>query len=385
MNQPLLILALLAALSCCQAAPAQQPGASAVAHSTPGYSQLTISDDHGSVMVMNGPDGEVTVVRDGQVLSGDRVRREGDHLRILDESGATLFDIRTLPGGGLVYPYDAKAGGWRVGPSVTTWAMSDKPRKIIGVTVDSVDAALASQLDLEPESAFVIATVSEGLPAEKAGLQPHDVVVKINGETPATVEKLREVIDGKQPGDTIQLELVRRGQHVDVDVGVAEESGPEFYSGFGEAGQAYEDVARSWSNEAYRQQAEVEEMSDHLAELQDELQVAEEALAEARSANGGDADARAEMEARRADVEKARTELRAQEERLRSSAAGMQLLDLGSGGRALVVPSNSSAFGGNVPDSRLDAVDDRLRSMEERLTHLEELLQKLVESDATKK
>jgi len=210
-------------------------------------------------------------------------------------------------------------------------------------------------------------------------------VVKINGETPATVEKLREVIDGKQPGDTIQLELVRRGQHVNVDVGVAEESAPEFYSGFGEAGQAYEEAARSLSDEAYRQQAEVEEMRDHLAELQDELQQAEEALSQARSDSGSDADARAELEARRADVAKVRTELRVQQERLRSSAAGMQLLDLGSGGRALVVPSNSSAFGGNVPDSRLDAVDDRLRSMEERLTHLEELLQKLVESDATKK
>lgn len=381
MNQPLLILALLAALSCCQAAPAQER-ASAVAQSTPGYSQLTISNDHGSVMVMHGPDGEVTVVRDGQVLSDDRVRREGDHLRILDESGATIFDIRTLPGGGLVYPYDAKVGARTWAPGVTAWAVSDTPRKIIGVTVDAVDAALASQLDLEPESAFVISTVSDGLPAEKAGLQPHDVVVKINGETPATVEKLREAINGKQPGDTIQLELVRRGQHINVDVGVAEESGPAFYSGYGEASQAYEELARSLSDEAYRQQAEVEETRDRLAELQDELKQAEEALAEARSAGGADADARAELDARRADVDKVRAELEAQQERLHSNAAEMQLLDLGEGGRALVLPR---AYAGAAPAALSSDIDDRLRSMEERLSRLEELLKKLVESDAAKK
>src|SRR4030095_5724584 len=91
MNQPLLILALLAALSCCQAAPAQERS-STVAQSTPGYSQLTISNDHGSVIDMHGPDNEFPVVRAGQVLSGDRTRRDGDHLRILDESGATIFD-----------------------------------------------------------------------------------------------------------------------------------------------------------------------------------------------------------------------------------------------------------------------------------------------------
>jgi hypothetical protein len=380
MNQPLLILALLAALSCCQATPAQERAA-AVAQSTPGYSQLTISNEHGSVMVMHGPDDEVTVVRDGQVLSGDRVRREGDHLRILDEAGATIFDIRTLPGGGLVYPYDAEGRSWW-GPSVTAWAMPGTPRKIIGVTVDAVDSALGSQLDLEPESAFVIATVSDGLPAEKAGLRPHDVVVKIQGETPATVERLREILDGKEPGDTIQLELVRRGQHMNVEVGVAEESVPEFYSGYGEAGEAYAELARSLSDDAYRQQAELEEANDRLTELHEELQQAEEALAEARSAPGNDADGRAELEQRRADVDKVRAELQAQQERLRSNAAEMQLLDLSGGGRALVLPR---AYAGPTPPAMPSEVDDRLRSMEERLTRLEALLEKLVESDAAKK
>ena len=380
MNQPLLILALLAALSCCQAAPAQD--ASAVAQSTPGYSQLTISNEHGQVIVMHGPADEVTVIRDGQVLSGDRIRREGDHLRILDESGATLFDMRTLPGGGLVYPYDAKvaAAGW--GPGVSAWSVSGTPRKIIGVTVEAVDSALASQLDIEPDAAFVISTVSEGLPAEKAGLQPHDVVVKINGETPATVDRLREILDGKQPGDTVQLELVRRGQHLDLDVGVAEESSPEFYTNYAEAGQAYEELAQSLSDQASRQQADVEEASERLAELHEELQQAEEALAEARSAGATGADARAQLDARRADVDKVRAELEAQQERLRSTASSMQFLDLNSGRRALMLPR---AYAGAAPQALSSDVDNRLRSMEERLSRLEELLQKLVESDAAKK
>ena len=382
MNQPLLILALLAALSCCQATPAQVGEATTV-QSTPGYSQITVSNDNGMVIVMHGPGDEVTVVRDGQVLPGDRVRREGDHLRILDETGATLYDFRTLPGGGLVYPYDAKVGSTTWG-GVTAWANVDEPRKIIGVTVDAVDAALASQLDLEPDAGFVIATVSEGLPAEKAGLQPHDVVVKIQGEAPATVERLREVLDGKQPGETVQLQVVRRGQRLDVDVGVAEETMADLYGGYREAGQAYEELARSLTDQSYRQQAEIEAASERLSTLQEELRDAEEALAEAQADSSGDADSRADIEARRADAERVRAELMAQQERLRGSAAEMQLLDLGNGGRALMLPQRSSAYA-VAPPALPDDMNDRLRSMEERLTRLEALLEKLVESETAKK
>lgn len=379
MNQPLLILALLAALSCCATSPAQQSRSATTVQSvqsTPGYTQLVINGDHGKVTITGGPSSKFTVLRDGSELPADQVRREGDRLRILDESGATLYELRVLPGGGLVYPYEGKvaAMGWS-GMAPMPSFYTGTPRKIIGVMVDSVEGALASQLDLEPGSAFVISTVSPGLPASKAGLQPHDVVVSIQGEGPATVERLRDTLDGKQPGDTIQLGLLRRGERMDVEVGIAEESESQFYS----AGSYEEalDLAESLSE----RQAELQAAHERLADAHAELADAQAALVEAQQQGDSDA-ARQEIKERRADLEALRAEVAMQEEALRASSERMELLDLGSGGRALVLPPN---YGTPAPPAMSGEVDQRLRSMEERLSRLEDLLTKLVESEPEKK
>jgi hypothetical protein len=399
MNQPLVILALLALLSCCQAAPAQQSREPAAVRSTPGYSQLSIANEHGSLVLTSGPDGTVTAVHDGAVLTSDRVRREGDHVRILGAAGETLFDVRVLAGGYLVYPYDANLDWPGAGPATGRYTRST-PRKIIGVMVDPVDAVVASQLDIEPDAAFVIGSVMEGMPAEKAGLKAHDVVVAIQGSKPATVEALREAIDDKQPGDTIKIEVLRRGEPIELDVGVAEESEPDVYDlrayapdywenflGYSGQAEAYADLARELSEQAARQEEELEEAHQRLAELQDDYTVASEEYEQARQDSAaGDAMATAALAEQRSRVEQLRAELAQQEALLRDRSAAMQLLELDSGGRALMLPPGSAAFGRSAPQAALpDEVDGRLRSMEERLSRLEELLEKLVESDTAKK
>lgn len=405
MNRPILILALLAALSCCQAAPAQARAGVSV-QSTPGYSQITLSDSGGSLVLVVGPNEQVTAVRNGSVLPADRLQHEDDHLRVLDEDGETLYDIRLLPDGGLIYPYDAQMIDGRLhhgSAPVAAWAAPTPPRKIIGVTVDPVDAVVASQLGLEPESAFVISSVTPELPAAQAGVQAHDVVISIQGEQPATVEKLREAVEGKQPGETIKLELLRRGQRLELDVGVTtERTAPKFYAFDGDADStaAWADfmvdsaamsegatsLARSYSERAMRQAEEMEAATERMVELQEEYRQAAEELEQARQASAsGDAEARDELASRQNDLDVLRAQLREQQVRLQSSSGAMQLLDLRNGGRALMVPPNSSAFGGNAADPRLDGVDDRLRAMDERLARLEELLKKLVESDAAGK
>jgi len=217
----------------------------------------------------------------------------------------------------------------------------------------------------------VISSVSPGLPASKAGLQPHDIVLSIQGEEPATVERLRDTLDSKEPGDTIKLGLLRRGERIEVEVGIAEESEPQVWTS-GSYEEAL-DLAESLSE----RQAEMEDAHERLAEVHAELAEAELALAEARQQNDSD-----EIAERRADVEVLRAELAVQEEHLRANASRMELLDLGSGGRALVLPPN---YGSLAPQALPGEVDQRLRSMEERLSRLEDLLKKLVESDAADK
>lgn len=371
MNQPLLILALLAALACCQAAPAQESREATAVQSTPGFSQLSVSGEHGVLLVSRGPDGAITAIRDGAVVPPERVRREGDHLRILDEAGTVLWELRLLPDGGLVYPYDAKVDGrWREATAFGAWYGESTPRKVIGVMVDAVDSALASQLDIEPDAAFLISGVTEGMPAEKAGLAAHDVVVSIQGAGPATVDRLREVLDDKQPGDTIQIGVLRRGERLDLEVGVAEAQEPQL---------------RSISELMERRQAEMEEARDRLADLEAELADAKAALDEARQeAAAGDESARDEVTRRRAEVEALQAELMLQQSRLESGTYSLQFLDMSGGGRALMLPQDASLYGAYAATPLSEDVDDRLKAMEERLARLEELLEKLVESDAAK-
>jgi hypothetical protein len=407
MNRPFVILALLVALTCCQAVPAQQSGRADAVRSSPGYSQLTVDNEAGSLVLVVGPDGEVTALHQGTVVPDERLRREGDRLSIVDEDGTVLYEVRLLPAGGVAFPYDARVAdvsSWLAGEAMSGWTTWSEPRKIIGVTVNPVDDVLASQLDLESDSAFVISTVTPGLPASKAGLQPHDVVIEIDGESPATIERLREVLDAKELDGIVELTVLRRRERIELDVGIAENSDSEFFSrgafapeasAWGASAEAYAELAAKMADETWRRSDEIEAAHERLTELRGELEEAVASMHEAQARvheGGADAEARAaaaaELAERQAEVETMRNLMAEQHRSLESQAAGMRLLDLAGGGRALVVPPNSSAFGGGMAPPASDPlsgeVGGRLKSMEERLARLEELLEKLVESDAGK-
>src|SRR5690606_27523461 len=63
----------------------------------------------------------------------------------------------------------------------------------------------------ENESASVIERVIPDLPAEKAGIQEGDLITEIDGQRPATPDKLREVLMDKKPGDTVTFTVRRQG------------------------------------------------------------------------------------------------------------------------------------------------------------------------------
>ena len=61
-------------------------------------------------------------------------------------------------------------------------------------------------------SGVVIHVVVDGSPAEKAGLQPRDVIVSVNGDEVAAAD-FAEVIAGFEPGDTVTLAISRPGRN----------------------------------------------------------------------------------------------------------------------------------------------------------------------------
>ncbi|WP_041796612.1 trypsin-like peptidase domain-containing protein [Pararhodospirillum photometricum] len=91
----------------------------------------------------------------------------------------------------------------------------------LGVVIQSVDPAIAEGLGLQRAEGVIVAEVAPGSPAERAGLQPGDVVVAVNGEASDSAEVLRRQIGLSPVGDTVTLSVLRNGRAVALKVRVS--------------------------------------------------------------------------------------------------------------------------------------------------------------------
>lgn len=92
----------------------------------------------------------------------------------------------------------------------------------IGVRIAPVTKEVAESLGLGKASGALVQGVEPGTPAEKAGLEPGDIIVKVDGRVVEKSGELPRIIGAAKPGSQVTLQLFRRGQYRDVKVGVAE-------------------------------------------------------------------------------------------------------------------------------------------------------------------
>ncbi|MEX2218473.1 MAG: PDZ domain-containing protein [Phycisphaerales bacterium] len=85
-------------------------------------------------------------------------------------------------------------------------------RTALGVYTERPDAATAAQLNLDRDRAALVTHVVPGSPAEKAGLQRYDVITAVNDQTDVNSGRLRELVRGTRPGDTVKVSYIRQGQ-----------------------------------------------------------------------------------------------------------------------------------------------------------------------------
>jgi putative serine protease PepD len=85
-------------------------------------------------------------------------------------------------------------------------------RAALGVNVASVDAEMAEQNQLPVQQGVLIANVTPGGPAAKAGLQSGDILVQIDGQPVPDVSTLNSIMLTKKPGDTVSLQFYRGSQ-----------------------------------------------------------------------------------------------------------------------------------------------------------------------------
>lgn len=81
----------------------------------------------------------------------------------------------------------------------------------LGVTVQEVNQDLANSFKLDSPSGALVSSIEKGSAAEKAGLQPGDVVRQINGKTIVSSGDLASMITLASPGEKIKLDVWRAG------------------------------------------------------------------------------------------------------------------------------------------------------------------------------
>jgi serine protease Do len=95
-------------------------------------------------------------------------------------------------------------------------------RGMLGVTIQSVDADLASSLSLPAARGAIVTSVANGGPAEKAGLKRGDVITAINKQPVIDNNSLRNLVASQQPGANVDVTASRNGRDQNFQVALAE-------------------------------------------------------------------------------------------------------------------------------------------------------------------
>ena len=92
----------------------------------------------------------------------------------------------------------------------------------IGVAIDQVDAKIAESIGLGKATGALVRSVESGGPAEKAGVEPGDIITKVDGKVIERPGDLQRSIAGVKPGTKTSLQVFRRGGYRDLSVTVVE-------------------------------------------------------------------------------------------------------------------------------------------------------------------
>ena len=98
-------------------------------------------------------------------------------------------------------------------------------RAYLGVTLQNLDAEVAEIYSL-PSGPQVV-TVTEGSCSEKAGLQPHDIILEFDGREINTYSDLVSALSKRRAGDTVKMKLYRAGAEIEVTLTLDERPGEE--------------------------------------------------------------------------------------------------------------------------------------------------------------
>jgi len=92
----------------------------------------------------------------------------------------------------------------------------------IGVSGQDLTPVLAESLGLSSDSGVLVAGVQHNGPADRAGLQPGDVITGLDGTPARNAVEIMNAIARHRPGDIARLKVDRQGRNLTLEVQVVE-------------------------------------------------------------------------------------------------------------------------------------------------------------------
>ena len=181
-----------------------------------------------SVGVISGLERPFTVAngRSAQVLQTDAAINPGN-------SGGPLLNVRgeVIGINTAIYTDSNQRGNIGIGfavPSNTVRELLPQLRtgKItrgrIGVNVRAIPRDAVDELGLKNREGALVAAVSENGAAQKAGMEPGDVITAFNGKTVRNNNELVSLVTATRPGSTVPVRIVRDGKERTINLTVDE-------------------------------------------------------------------------------------------------------------------------------------------------------------------
>ncbi|MBX3358663.1 MAG: PDZ domain-containing protein [Phycisphaeraceae bacterium] len=176
-------------------------------------------------------DGTITKAeRNGKEIPVDRVSRAGGGITIVDENGKVIFEMSappappTPPSAPAAIRVRPQVQAWRLGPGganslpggADVWlgsapAPAEPPAVMLGITMADPEYGLQRHCGVDAKSGgTMVNEVYKDLPAAKAGIHAYDVIVEVDGKSPATQDVVREMLRSKKPGDEIAVTVLHK-------------------------------------------------------------------------------------------------------------------------------------------------------------------------------
>jgi serine protease Do len=92
----------------------------------------------------------------------------------------------------------------------------------IGVLIQEITKELAESFGLSKSAGALVASVQKGGPADKAGIQARDIILKFDGKTVNSSVDLPRIVGSTKPGTKVQMQVWRNGSTKEFTITVDE-------------------------------------------------------------------------------------------------------------------------------------------------------------------